>query len=95
MIKLIDLKSSTRKDKKFMAIFTIGNKNKTTHFGQYGASDYTIHKDKERKKRYQERHKNDNINNPLSAGALSWYILWNKPTLKESLKDYKKRFNIK
>ena len=26
---------------------------------------------------------------------LSMYILWNKPTLKQSIKDVEKRFNIK
>jgi len=26
---------------------------------------------------------------------LARWILWNKPTIKESIKDYKKRFNLK
>jgi hypothetical protein len=29
-----------------------------------------------------------------SAGALSRWILWNKPTLAASIKDYKKRFGL-
>ena len=67
----------------------------TVHFGQAGASDYTIHKDPERKKLYIERHeKNENWNDPTSAGALSRWILWNKPTITESIKDYKKRFDF-
>ena len=48
----------------------------------------------ERKKLYRVRHKNDNIDNPITPGSLSWYILWNKPTIDESLKDYLKRFNL-
>ena len=59
-------------------------------------SDYTIHKDKKRKERYMKRHKvNENWNDPTTAGSLSRYILWNKPTLKASIEDYRKRFKIK
>ena len=40
------------------------------------------------------RHKaTENWQKPMSAGSLSRYILWNKPTLKASISDYKKRFN--
>ena len=31
----------------------------------------------------------------MTAGSLSRYILWNKPTLKGSISDYRKRFNLK
>ena len=59
-------------------------------------SDYTIHKDKKRKERYMKRHKvNENWNDPTTSGSLSRYILWNKPTLKASIEDYRKRFKIK
>ena len=59
-------------------------------------SDYTIHKDPERKKRYIERHSgmNEDWNDPLTAGALSRWILWNKPSFEDSIKDFKKRFNL-
>ena len=43
------------------------------------------------KKRYIERHqKNENWNNPETAGYLSRLILWNKPTVKESSNDINK-----
>ena len=97
------LSKSSRKDKKYM----IKHDNKTTHFGQRGARDFTLmnnkssqfyEPDKERrektKKNYQSRHKNDNLKNPYSAGALAFYLLWNKPTLSSSIKDFEKRFNI-
>ncbi|MDC0366956.1 hypothetical protein OAM67_00865 [bacterium] len=82
--------------KKFTAKFFKGTKLvKTTHFGAAGYSDYTMHKDTKRKQRYINRHqKNENWNNYMSAGALSRYILWNKPTLQASLKDYKQQFNL-
>jgi len=91
------IKPSTQKDKKLMAIFYDGDKKvKTTHFGAKGMSDFTIHKDKERKERYLDRHrKRENWNSFMTAGSLSRWILWNKPTLKASIADYKKRFKLK
>lgn len=86
------LKVSTRKDKKYMAIFEDGTK---THFGAKGMDDFTITGDEDQKMRYLNRHrKNENWNDFKSPGALSRWILWNKPTIKESLKDYKRRFNL-
>ena len=80
-----------------MAIFenTSTGRRKTTHFGAAGMSDYTIHKDPGRKQRYLDRHrKNENWNDPTSAGSLSRYILWGLPSLSASITDYKKRFNF-
>ncbi len=94
----VEIKPSTNKNKKYMAIFFDDNNKriKTTHFGSKGMSDFTINKDKERKERYLKRHqKRENWNAPMTAGALSRWILWNKPTLKGSIRDYKKRFNLK
>ena len=80
-----------------MAVFSdINNKKiKTVHFGANGYNDYTIHKDPERKKRYIKRHeKNENWADAMSAGALSHWILWNKPNKIDSIKDYKNKFGI-
>jgi hypothetical protein len=91
-LKLVSIKKSTRPDKKYMATFNDGT---TTHFGAAGMSDFTKHKDPERKQRYINRHrKRENWKDPKTAGALSLYVLWNKPTLRASIADYKKRFNL-
>jgi hypothetical protein len=67
----------------------------TTHFGARGYDDYTIKKDKEQRARYRNRHKGDNLTNPRSAGALSYYILWGNSTSKrENIASYKRRFNL-
>tara|TARA_B100000683_G_scaffold246598_1_gene258336 strand:- start:100 stop:387 length:288 start_codon:yes stop_codon:yes gene_type:complete len=89
-------KPSTNPKKKYMAIFYDDKKKvKTTHFGAAGMSDYTKHKDKARRQRYINRHQaNENWDDYKSAGSLSRYILWNKPTLKASKEDYKRRFNL-
>ena len=94
----VKIKPSKTENKKYTAIFYNKDKTKikTTHFGAKGYSDYTKHKDPDRKKRYIERHKaRENWNNPMSAGALSRYILWQYPSLDKSIKYYKNKFALK
>jgi len=87
-----ELKQSNRKDKKWVAIFD----NKKVHFGAKNASDYTIHKDDARLIRYLKRHwKREDWCNIQTAGALSRWILWNKPSLDDAIKDTERRFKIK
>ena len=90
---------SPRKKKKYRAVFFDDDDNKLTFtdFGEKGMSDFTIHKDEDRKQRYLNRfsklinkHKND-YTAPIT---LSTMVLWNKPTLKASWLDYKKHFNL-
>ncbi len=96
MVKMV-IEKGTAKNKKLKAIFYDGDKKlRTVQFGSKGMSDFTIHKDKERKQRYLDRHrKRENWDSYMTAGSLSRYILWNKPTLKASIADYKKRFKLK
>lgn len=92
MVKLLSITPSDRAEKKFMAKFDDGT---TTHFGAKGMSDFTKHRDEDRRESYLKRHRpNENWNDPKSAGALSRFILWNKPTLRASIEDYRKRFNV-
>ena len=91
-VKLVSIRDSDLRDKKYKALFTNG---KVVHFGARGYEDYTIHKNDERKQLYLIRHKkNENWNNPFTPAALSKWILWNKKTLRDSIADYKKRFNL-
>ena len=88
----IIIKPSSNRLKKFDAI--IDDKKKIS-FGQKGASDFTINKNEDQKNRYINRHKkNENWNDPLTAGFYSKNILWNKPTLNESIKDTNKKYNV-
>ena len=77
--------------KKFTAII---NDKKTIHFGDNRYQDFTKHKDTERKKAYLARHKKDNATNPNYAGFYSTNLLWNKPTLKESIQATNKLYNV-
>jgi hypothetical protein len=90
-MKLLSVKP-TNPPHKYVATFDDG---KQVKFGASGYEDYTIHKDPARKERYLQRHKaNENWNDPQTAGSLSRWILWNKPTLRESIQDFKQRFNL-
>lgn len=98
MLKFVEIIPATQKNKKFQAIFYDENKKKigTVPFGAKGMSDYTIHKDPERKARYIERHrKREDWTKPDNAGSLSRWILWNLPTFSASFKDYLNKFNLK
>ena len=72
---------------------------KTVSFGAAGYSDYSVHKDPERKQRYIDRHKSrEDWSDPKTAGFYATNILWNKETITQSVKDTNKRFkniNIK
>jgi hypothetical protein len=71
------------------------NKEKTIKFGAFGMSDYTQHHDDKRKDLYDARHiKRENWADPLTAGFWSKWVLWNKKTIRDSLADTIKRFNL-
>ena len=63
---------------------------KTVHFGAKGMSDFTKHKDTERKQRYINRHKaNEDWTSTgvKTAGFYAKHILWNKPSMNASIND--------
>tara|TARA_R110002153_G_scaffold159003_1_gene311167 strand:+ start:944 stop:1243 length:300 start_codon:yes stop_codon:yes gene_type:complete len=94
-IKVV-IKKSSKPEKKLEAVFSLDNgRTKTVRFGQAGAPDYTKTKNKEQRSRYITRHrKNENWNSPMTAGALSRWILWEKPSRREAIQAYKKRFKL-
>lgn len=83
MIRIVKSPNST---KKYRAILPDG---KTVDFGAAGYSDYTKHKDPERKQRYIIRHQKRENWTPSgihTAGFWSRWILWGEPTLNASKK---------
>lgn len=93
----IELYESDKPDKKYMVLFKRNKEEfKRVHFGAKGMEDYTTHGDEKRKENYLARHKkNENWYDPYTAGSLAKWLLWNKPTLRSSWNDYKKRFKFK
>lgn len=96
-LRLKTIRRSHNKQKKWDAVFEKPDgSTKTTPFGQKGYSDFTKHKNVTRRQRYLDRHRGmgENWNDPTTPGALSRWILWNKPTLRGSIADFKKRFHL-
>jgi len=98
----VKIMNSSKREKKYVAMFYLPHdKVKAIHFGHAGMMDYTRYyvRDRDlaeyRKSLYLQRHEhNEDWGNPMSAGALSRWILWNKPTLRESIADFKKKFKL-
>jgi hypothetical protein len=95
MLKLKRVRRSLKKGKKFDAVFDKDGREKVVSFGAAGMSNYTKHKNSKRMRRYLTRHrKREDWNKPDTPGALSRWVLWNKPSFQDSLADFKKRFNL-
>lgn len=84
---------SDRKAKRYLATFENGKK---VHFGLKTGMTYIDHLDKTKRENYLKRHqKNEDWNDPYTAGALSRWILWGDSTnINKNISDFKKRFNI-
>lgn len=94
------LSRSSLSNKKFQVTITDSRRNteRVVHFGAKGYSDYTLHKDPERMKRYTIRHRvreNWSRSGVYTAGFWSKWILWNKPSLQASIRDTAQRFGFK
>lgn len=70
----VNIKISTRKNKKYM-LFNPSN-NKWVHFGQWGMEDYTKHKDEKRRKSFLIRNHKWANNDFYTPSFLSYYLLW-------------------
>ena len=90
---------SDKPDKKFFIITSSGKK---VYFGAAGYNDFIIYNSNEGKEKadkmkraYITRHsKSENWGKSGidTAGFWSRWLLWNKPTIRESYEDIKKRF---
>jgi hypothetical protein len=107
-MKLLRIVKSSNPSKKWEAVFMVEGKEKKVSFGSAGMRDYTLVSNKLSKfylpklvdrnvvrDSYRRRHKKDlETKDPMRAGYLSYYLLWNKKTLASSIKDYKKKFKL-
>jgi hypothetical protein len=95
-VRLLEIVKSPKADKKWMAVFERHGRTKKTHFGQKGAEDYTMHKDKTRRDNYINRHKKrEDWMDPVRAGTLSRYLLWGDSTsFNSNLAQYRKKFGL-
>jgi hypothetical protein len=90
------LEKSNRKDKKYMVHYIKDGKLQSIHFGASGYDDFIISKGNEdKKKNYIKRHSKEDWSDLEKAGTFARFLLWNKKSLKASIKDMGERFNIK
>ena len=83
---------SNMKNKKYkVIIYKNEEKIKTIHFGDSRYNDFIEYNKinsqlaNERKRLYLLRHKNDNYNNYLKPSYWAKNVLWNLPTLEQSI----------
>jgi hypothetical protein len=69
----VKLQKSTREDKKFMVQNPDG---KWIHFGQKGYSDWHLHKDPERRRRFRVRNAKWANADKWTPAHLAYYVLW-------------------
>ena len=75
--------------------YIITKSGRKISFAAVGYSDFTKHKDEDRKQRYINRHKNKENwtkSGIDTAGFWSRWLLWNKSTIKDSYNDIKNRY---
>ena len=92
--KNVKIKLSDKPIKKYMVLNP--NTHKYVYFGQMGYEDFTKHNDTKSKERYIARHSRYEIwtkSGVDTAGWLSRFILWEKPTLKGAIEHVNKRYS--
>ena len=90
----VHLTRSPMLSKKYRVRFV--DEKRHVDFGARGYSDYTIHKDDDRRALYIKRHRvHENWKDVYTAGFWARWLLWEKKTIKEAKADMSKRFGIR
>ena len=90
------------KNKRFTAYFNKDGKTEKVEFGAKNGNTFLDHKDKTKKENYIKRHSSNPLEKPFlnkkkfanKPSNLAKGLLWNKESLKESIKDYKRKYNV-
>ena len=102
-MKLLSVKKSTAKGKKFMAEFCDcqGNTSckpgtrRKVHFGATGYLDYTIGASDKQRTAYLARHDKEKNQPADTPGALSYHILWGESRSRtKNIESFKKKYNV-
>ena len=101
-MKLLEVVKAHDGVHKYKAVFLKDSGRKqTTKFGAEGYKDFIQYSKESKelaekhKSMYLTRHrKTENWQQPETRGALSRWTLWNKPTLQESIADFRRRFSL-
>ena len=95
-MKLLKIVKSPNGMKRYRATFLVNDSTKHIDFGDPNSQNYTIHHDEERREHYLNRHRSrEDWNNPMTAGALSRWILWGPSTsLTANITAFKTKFHL-
>jgi len=94
-MKLLSIKKSDAKGKKFKATFEKDGKEKIVHFGAEGYQDWTIGATEAQRKSYRARAIAGKTAPADTASALSYYILWgNSRSRATNITAFKKKYNV-
>jgi hypothetical protein len=94
-MKLISVKKSDAKGKKWAAVFEKNGKRKIVNFGATGYDDYTIGATDEQRKSYRARHASGKSAPADSANALSYHILWGDSRSRNAnIASFKKKYGV-
>lgn len=97
-IQFISLRKA-KQPYKYVVRLRIDGKDKSVRFGRVPYSDFTKHKDEERKERYLSRHRkreNWTRSGVGTAGFWAKHLLWGETTsIQENLRRTLNRFNIR
>ena len=91
-----EIEPATDKQHKYVGIFTDekGDERRIP-FGYKPMEDLTQHRNRLRRSLYLARHQaRENWNDPMTAGSLSRWILWETPNLEINIRRFKKKFNL-
>lgn len=80
---------------KWIGVFEDEDTHRRIPFGAKGYEDYTQHKNPLRKEAYLRRHRSrEDWTNPMTAGALSRFLLWESTSLQDAVRKFKRRFSL-
>ena len=98
MISLVSVHPSNTKNKKLVALFNIDGKLKRVNFGSKNSKTFIDHNDPIKRENYIKRHTalgTEDFNDPLTAGSLSFHILWGPYTeLEMNIQHFKHLFKL-
>ena len=101
-MKLLDVVPAHDGVHKYKAVFLQDSgRKRTTAFGAVGYKDFIQYSKEdtdlaaEHKSHYLSRHrKTERWDQPMTAGALSRWILWGEPALQSSVEAFRKKFHL-
>ena len=95
MVELIRITPEHDGIHKYRAEFRVNGRTKVVKFGAVGYLDFTQHHDENRRRAYILRHSaREDWTNPVKAGALSRWVLWEHPSFEKAVLMFRRKFGV-